>query len=523
MAVPIRIRQPAPIRGLTTSQPADTLDATQSPRALNVRFRFGEVRQAPGRDIVAGPVENADALHIGRFALVDGQTEWSVLLTETGWFRWGAGTPGTPQSWSRVNGSGLTGTTRYTVAAGEDYLFAARMSHPIKRWNGDDASSFESIPDGGTFAGAGVPQARHIEYFNNRLLLGWTIEDGNDFANRLRWPVNGDHTDWSGAGAGFLDLYEGNAEPITGVKGLGGRCAIYQPHAIVDLIPTGTTDPVFITETRVRGRGTRAPYTIASTGLIHFFLGEDANVYAWDGTNLQAIGDPILSELQGLVYPDQMASYFGVVSTLRQEYWLVLGNGDVFVYDYARDAWSRDSFPNITALGEVTDTQSNETWTTVTTTWDAETRTWAEMGGTSSTVLWAGRSDGGTFAVDETVNYDYYAEGSIMDRYCETPDWYPPTPESPNGDPYQLYNLQDLMLMYQYVTDDQFEVGVSIDRGATWQTQMVTPSTSGVTKTSWNITGQVFRFRFRERDVDGAFRWRSYSYQFVPGGQYLAA
>lgn len=521
MATPVRIRQPAPIAGLTTATPADSLDAQQTPGCLNVRFRFGRVQQAPGRDVLSGPVTSDDVLHIGSLSLKDGTTEWPVMLTESKWCRWGGLTPGTPRSWSEVTGSGLTGTGRYSVAMGEDFMFVARASHNVFRWSGTALDTYTTIPDGGTFSGSGLPRARYVEYFNDRLILGWTTEDGADYANRVRWAVNGDHTNWSGTGSGFLDFYEGNAEPIMGVKGLGARCAVYQPHAIVDLIPTGVAAASFSSETRVRGIGTRAPYTIASTGQAHFFLGTDANVYAWDGVKLQRIGDAILDELQGLVYPDQMHTYFGVVSTLRQEYWLVLSDGNVFVYDYAREAWSRDSFPSITALGEVTDSLSNTTWNTATGTWDSTFKSWSEMGGTSAIRLWGGRSDGATFTIDETVNYDYFAIGSIMDRYCETPDWYLPDPQTGQPDPTQTFTLQRMQLVYDHVSDEPFEVGVSTDRGSTWQTQMITPTATGFCFVDWLLSGNHVRFRFREQDALGAFRWRSYSYDFVPGGQYL--
>lgn len=521
MAIPVRIRQPAPLAGLRTAWPEDDLDPRHAPYALNVRFRFGEVRQAPGRSLISGPVAAEDALAIVRFPLTDGTTEWSVLATETGLFRWGSTAPGVTRQWHRVTGSGLTGADRYSIAAGEDYLFLARLGHEIMRWDGGAATSYGAIPDATTFPGSGAPRSRFVEYFNDRLVLGWTVEDGTTYANRVRWAVNADHTDWSGDGSGYLDLYDGNAIPITGLKGLGGRCAIYHPDAIRDLVPTGELDPEFVIETRIRGMGTRAPYTICSTGQTHFFLGTDCNVYAWDGTQLRPVGEPILDTLQAFASPTKMATYFGAVSTVRGEYWLVLGSGNVFIYDYQRDAWSRDSFSDITALGEVVDTTSAVTWDTVTGTWAAQSRQWWQMGGDASTVLWAGRTDGATFAVDETVNYDYFAVGSIVDRICETRDWYGPAEANGEPDPTRQWTLQRVLLTYDYVSASPFEFGVSTDRGTTWTTKQITPSTSGYSWVDLNLTGHVWRFRFRENDATGAFRWRSYVYEFVPGGSYL--
>ena len=528
MATPQRIRQQMPVGGLRSSWPADALEPTQSPRAINVRFRFGEVRSGPGRDVLSGPNTAEDVLWIGRYPMVDG-TEWALKLSETGFFRWGSAVPGTPREWHTITGPGMTGTNRWSTCIGENRFFFAKKSNAIHQWSGAVADPF------GALGGAAPTNARFVAYFANHLVAGDTVEGGSEYTNRIRWAKNGDYTTWTGDGTGFLDLGgvgdEGAVQaPLMGLHPLGQRLAAYTAFGILDVIATGTLTPVFRTEQRIWGLGCKAPYTIASTGQEHLFLGTDRNVYIWDGTKLTPIGDPILEELRGLVSSDSMETCFATVATERQEYWLILRDGNVFVFDYKRGVWARDTFPDITALGEVVDTRAASLWSTWTNTWEQETRTWDELGGASRSVLWGGRSDGATFTVDEQVAWDYFAVGSIMERYVETPDFYLP---DPNGSPDPRLNvtLQRMLLSYEYVdpirpatyggseaNPPPFLAEVSMDRGQTWQSQAITPQRGGYSLLDWNLTGHVIRFRFRESDVTGQFRWRSYQWEFVDAG-----
>ena len=206
-------------------------------------------------------------------------------------------------------------------------------------------------------------------------------------------------------------------------------------------------------------------------------------------------------------------TYFGVVLLQRQEYWLVIGT-DVFVFDYARDYWTRDSFPSITAIAEVEDPSNVIIWSALTTPWNMERRHWEDLAGTLFTSIFAGRGDGASMIIDEGVAYDYFSIGSIIDRTLETPDFYI------SEDPMKLGTLKRLLLIYEYTNAVPFEVGVSTDRGKNWQSQTMTPSTTGASFIDWNITAQMVRFRFRENNALGAFRWRNYEYEWQPAGDF---
>lgn len=514
---PTRVRKILPIKGRRTSWPADNIGDEYSPGNLNVRFRFGEVRNAPGREIFSGPETSEPASFIGLFPKVDGIIVWTIKLTTTQLRRLGATAPGNPEEWHNTPGTFTpAGTRRWNVAVGEDKFFFCRGDDLIAYWDGNVANPFQQI----VALDGVVPRARYLEYFNNRLVAAYTTEGGINFANRIRWARNADFRRWDsvvGLGAGFLDVTDENQESIQGIRGLGERLVVYTRRSVREMIATGSLDPVHVMQTRARGIGCAAPYTLASNGVMHFFMAFDRNVWSWDGNQLTPVGEPIWEELKALTYPDQLGGYFGYCSVCRNEYWLVLyPSSDVFVYDYLRGTWSRDSIANLTALGEIERTVGSKIWTQLVGPWTAQNLQWQQLSGSSFISLIGGLASGATIAIDEAYLHDYFAIGSIMDRFVETPDYYL------NDDPMESITLKRALIIYQYAgTATPYEFAVSVDKGVTWETHQVFPNRLGYSYIDLNITGNVVRFRFRENDAVGAFRWRSAEYEFLPGGMFL--
>lgn len=529
MATPRRIRKPIPIGGLVTARPPDTLPDVNTPRCINVHFRFGEARERPG---VAGgnPPPIAEKVWwIGSY-LPRAGTRWTVMITTTKIYRRGDTSPGAPDDWFEITGPGFTNSIRPSVTFGEAWMFFTG-GEKVFRWDGDDATGYVAVDssisgweDPGSIWPSGDVSARFISYFNDRLVTGYISETTvGSLPARIRWPENGDHAKWDdsiGEGAGFLELFEEGEEAISGMLGLQDRLIVYKPRSIYEISGTGTLNPVHVSQVRSRGIGCPAAWTIASNGLAHFFLGIDGNVYAWDGIRLTPIGDPILDELRATFDLSLIDDYFGVVCTNRDEYWLIFNNDNVFVFDYRRGTWTRDTFPNISALGNIEQTIDAVLWNSpeiATLTWDLPLISWEAYKGVSVACLMGGRSTGDTFLLDEQTGDDYFAIGSIVDKVLETPDYYFPSVEGP-ADPFNLGTVKRLLLAYKFVNSEPFEVGVSLDRGATWTVETITPSTSGYSVVDFNVTGNVVRFRFRSSTQGGAFRWRNFTYEFVEAG-----
>jgi hypothetical protein len=498
-----------------------------SPNAVNVRFRFGEVRPTPGRSLFDGDVAGQKALAITNFSMSNG-TIWPLLLTDNKLFRLGNLSPGDSRNWTKINGT-FTPTIfhRWGFCVGEDKFFFSNSADEIAYWDGDTTHPFDMISSVAGFEGTGAnpahaPTARFLEYFNGRVLLGNVTEGGTILANRLRWPYNGDFRKWNETqqlGAGFMDLNEEGAEAIRGVKALDDRCIVYKRNSIGDLTPTGTLSPTFIHQVRFRGVGVGAPGTLASSGTAHFFLADDQNVWMWDGNKPTPIGEPIHEELKSLSYRSTFNQYFGFCSLSRYEYWLILcdsdrGSFDVFIYDYFRNYWTRDVFPNIYTIGEIEVPLFEYTWNTIPGVWTDWNIPWADLFAATTTEVIAGRTDSVTMDINETISWDYFSQGSIVDRVLETEDMYIDTPWD---------NAQSvrLLLNYEYASKEPFEVGVSFDRGKTWTTKQITPTTQGYSFVEFTKSGNVVRYRFRENNATGFFRWRSYMCEYLPIGDFL--
>lgn len=521
MATRKRMRKIVPVKGLRSSWPTTQSPGDFAANAQNVRFRFGEARPNFGRRPFGGVRALAeDVQNFFTFSTID-DVLWSLMLQDTRLSTWGAANPGTPKQWTLQTGTASVGGEQWTSTAGEGQFFAAKGKDGIYKWS--PGNNFELIvaSDGGT-----VPIPRFVEYFNSRLVTAYNNETGITYANRIRWAQSGDYTKWDEAaflGAGFVDLFEGMQEPITGFKRLRDRIIVYRPHSIGELIPTFDINTVFAYHTRITGTGTIFPYSIASTGETHFFLGTDYYVYAYDGTSLQRISDNVQDEIKELIYQEEAGNYSGEVILSQQEYWLMLNNeiegrsDGFFIFDYMRGYWMRDTFPSLTDIAELVDTSPTDTWLTIQGIWLDWQITWNQLNGSTQFIIVGGRADGFTFQLDENIQWDYWTQGSIVDRFIETEDYVIGADDTF----FSQGTVFRVVLEYEYRDATPFEFGYSIDLGANWTTQTVTPNTRGLSLVDFIATGPTVRFRFRENANAGNFRWRTYSFEFEDSGDWI--
>lgn len=522
MATRQRIRKIVPFKGRRSGWPSTINMEDASPNAQNIRFKFGEARPNFGRRPWGNTsnVETVSKLHV--FTTID-NNEWSLKFQDTLIYRWGNAVPGTPKDWTALTGAVIAGGSGWSLTAGEGQLFAAKGVDGIYKWDGLPATVVTKVTasDSGT-----VPIPRFVLYFANHLVTAYNNEGGNTYANRVRWAQSGDYTKWNEAnrlGAGFIDIFDGEQEPITGFERLRDRIIVYRPHSIGELVPTFDVNTVFSYQTRITGIGTVYPHTIANNGDVHFFLGTDGYVYAYDGTSLRKISENIFEEVVSVLSMDEAIHYLGEIVFSQQEYWLIINNTTAgrnpgyFIFDYQRNYWTRDTFPSLTSIGELVDTSTTDTWLTVHGIWTDDNRSWDDASGKTSGIIVAGRSDGKTFLLDENVGYDYFTIGSIVDRFFETEDFL----IGGDGTFFSQGTVFRALLEYRYVDATPFEFGYSIDRGQNWTTTLVTPQVKGLSFVDFIATGPTIRFRFRENNNDGSFRWRTYCFDFEPSGDWI--
>jgi len=456
---------------------------------------------------------------IARFS-VDDVTKWLVAISDTSLYKWGDTSPGSPTAWFKVPGVALTGQGRYSWCTGEDcFFFTRKNGGGVYRWKGG-ATSVDKVPN------APFDDARFVEYFNNRLIVGNVAEGGKSWANRIRYPVNGDHTNWTGDGSGFVDLYEPEQEPIQGMKVLANRCVVLREHSLTDLVAGGTISQVFNVEQRTSNVGTIFPDTVDCNGIILFFMGNDGNVWGWNGSNLQSIGDAIYKTLEDVVDLQGGGTiYFGKIYPYMNEYWLWLGGPYVYIFDFLGGRWMVDYFPTIQAIGDAEFRITPNSWGTAQGAWQDWGQTpWSAMRAKSTSRMVVALTDLTTVTVGKDVVG--YNTGDVIDSFIETKDYYANESNNPIGvtdpiGPMVQRTCERLLLIYEYNNDkDPFELGISTDRGKTWQVQNITPGLTGYGLADWKVTGNVARFRIRQLSTKPVFRWQGLVEEFLPGGPY---
>jgi hypothetical protein len=538
-----------PAKGLYSSAPGDVIGPEYAIEAVNVRFRFSRVTNRPGTT----NIQNVSTTPLGFYRFFTDTvglgvtTKFTLMLTDTSLFKlvgavWvqittltNTGVPG------NIGGSGASPLNRFSVAMGENKFFFTRKGmENIQYWDGVAATTVRTIDSSGTrgFPGNIVPGARHIEYFNNRLLAGYT-NNPTENSTIIIFSGNGNTQNWNVTpliGGGFIDsnngvLGEESFEPMTGLKALASRCAIYKRHAIMDLIPTGST-PIFTTETRIRGIGCAASHTLMAAGQTHYFLGED-NVYAWDGIQIRSIGDAIQRDFINLIDTTLFDSYFAAITVDRQEYYLSMTNGIFFVYDYLVDAWNNDRYPStgtvhVSALGNADRATLVVIWIGV----GGIQGSWLEHGEAWSSLntlgfpalLGGGPRDGtfGTFYFDPFSAIDYtgangVAAGAEIECRLISKRFY-----FDEEDPFTTMILQRVLFKYGEGNENLTMITAqgTLSSNGPFQSQSITPNNDSLySYADFNLTGSPVTIGFIT--TGGIFSWESFMLEMQDGGQLL--
>lgn len=224
----------------------------------------------------------------------------------------------------------------------------------VSYWDGINAN-FITVTD------VNAPAARYIAEIANHLVTGYTTESGTTRPQRVRWSASGDLTDWTSFSAGVSDRLN-NFGPITGLVKQNQIGFGFQQKGIFQIIPTGIgTNPFFITDLGNRARGNIAPLSLDVYDESHsFYLGSD-NVYMFDGTTSNQIGEaPLQGRIRqgawGRIATDvasaNIANIFGVVTVAingrrYNAYWLFVPGISVWVYNIDEGNWTRYSYNKI--------------------------------------------------------------------------------------------------------------------------------------------------------------------------------
>jgi hypothetical protein len=489
------LTQPMPVPIMLDTREALQIDKKSSPNLRGVRSSEGKLVHGPGTTFImstpapSGPlgniirnIQHTDLEAItGLFVLGTERANWKNEVTgvettlsdtytfnavDTRWLRFAV-----------VSSLGLLAWTGYN----EGYT-AAVQALRVRTMN--SALTITPIPS--DYAGT------HMIALQDRLLIGKTVEAGVVHPYRLRWCVNGNFQDWTGIGSGFLDVTnEYPGRPILGLMPLTGKAYVSLDREILEIVPTGSPSPAFVLEKRILGTGMMAGNSWAATEYFGFFLGNDAQVYRWDGANLTTVSEPIHKTLTAALrtipategFPfNQRRVVQGAINLADQEYWLLIDEGPdrMFIYDYRRDRWYRDHFGDytITAIGA------------------ARRQAFSRYG-----TVFLGHHDHTVAVVTpDTILH----QSTNVTRYVETPDYTAQEIRAGQLIPTLGWRNTAYAFRFRWTGGSSVEVGYSTNKGATWTTQNVTVDTSDGVCVVW-ILADFNQIRFRLKVTSGTF------------------
>lgn len=274
-------------------------------------------------------------------------------------------------------------------------------------------------------------KAKSVTSAFQRVLFLNTNEGGSTFTNRLRYTTTGAAPSLSGTGAGFIDLDEVSGEGVA-VRKIGNRAVAYFRHGTVFFRDTGSLTPSPIARDYVtRERGLLGTFAVCEVSRgTHFGIFDDGWFFVnEDGLMTEAglfyVGDREFPKWRDTFYKRLNYIEAGRIQTAYNPrrhqieiLWPSSGQSDLneyWIYDIGTDTvWPCSSsfaaaMPNVLsflAIGNQT-----ETWNSIGTTWETETRLWDELADLEgASVIAVGTRNGLVLGQDTSV---YAVDGVI--------------------------------------------------------------------------------------------------------------
>jgi hypothetical protein len=184
---------------------------------------------------------------------------------------------------------------------------------PIQRWSGGNETSFYNLKGADGYHGVESPPitdhyARQINlYYDHVILLApktWdeVAEVFRENPQGILWGKagkleGGDAYKTGDAGVGYMDLAD-TGDVNVWCKILNRTLVVYQSHSIWSFYWVGGTD-VFKANPEISDLGLLGPNLLVGADNVHYFLGNDWNIYAYyGGTTKEKIGNKIRNTLK---------------------------------------------------------------------------------------------------------------------------------------------------------------------------------------------------------------------------------
>jgi hypothetical protein len=466
----------SPTRGVVKNVQAPFLDPRATPDAQNVRFYDQIVEKRTGyADYGTGTITGVP-IKLYTYVKEDG-TEYEMLVTTTNIYYNNSG------AWTSIASEiGADIDNRITMCtmydAGNFYLCISSNDLTAHKWNG---TTYNDITGATTYA------PKIMLPYQFRLLMFNLTESDTNYPIKWRYCAASDFEDWSGTGSGSRNLVQGMGKEIIGAVPIKDYVGVYKDRSITILDYVGGSS-IFATSVHVDGTGLLAQDAIVNLGTSHIFMGNDYNIYEWNGGwELVPIGNSVWNYIKDNINKAKKERCFAVPNFERTEahFFFPTGSDDyakTFVtYNWTDKSWSINSF----ATGYFTG--AGNTYSS----------------GVERTLLGSYISSTGG-----VKNYDYSSknDGSeAISSYFTTPD------VTIDKEEYKIMN-KDFRNVYIDAKGNDLSMQYSSNEGSTWSTADTDTldSTSIYNLHAYNFAKAVrnIRFKFSNNNADETYAVR---------------
>src|SRR3990167_6848197 len=304
----VRIPLDPPTRGMRADLPKHMIPDGFLAGGKNVLCRDGEILVRPGQIRVSSTVPSVNSVLGGLFYEDHTQTERLLIGTTNGFHLY-------TTSWSDITGSALTGGLDNQVRF---VAFPFANSTRVIAVNDKDVTQvYKGTGNFAALAGS-PPIAKDVTIAFERVVLGNVTIGGTRQSSSLWISGFQDTTSWSALRE--VNLPDAK-DSIVAVRSLNPQVfAVYKDWSQWVGIGTGGLFP-FVFEKRGQQAGPVSPACVVQAESVHYYIGQDGNVYRFDGDQCVAVGGMIKRLIQSDMYWVNRGRTHGFFDPLNREIW----------------------------------------------------------------------------------------------------------------------------------------------------------------------------------------------------------
>lgn len=200
---------------------------------------------------------------------------------------------------------------------GQSTVYGTNGLTTMRSWNPTQAT-YVNVP--------ASPISGDLDVVANRIVTAATTESGVFYPYRVRWSAINDGTTWPPLASADLQGSSHDMDFIVAIKALNRlNAAIYREDSVwvMTAVP-GTDATAFDFELAPNATGIAGPCNsacIVSFGGIHYYLGSDARIWTFDGTNAYPISAQIDAYLEASLNMNLKGRFCAAYLPSKRQIW----------------------------------------------------------------------------------------------------------------------------------------------------------------------------------------------------------